>query len=80
MSVYTTNLCLLLLSRTINIVFAFGTQIFIIYCVVCSSTNIHPEVRQAVISSFPHHGHSGIVEAARDLFMQIEVSSRDDGN
>ncbi|KAM1158445.1 hypothetical protein ACFXTH_031815 [Malus domestica] len=45
-----------------------------------NSTNIHPEVRQAVISSFPHHGHSGIVEATRDLFMQIEGSPRDDGS
>ncbi|ONI29108.1 hypothetical protein PRUPE_1G181900 [Prunus persica] len=43
-----------------------------------NSPNIHAEVRQSVISSFPHHGHSGIVEAARDLFMQIEVSPRDD--
>ncbi|BBG93528.1 lipase class 3 family protein, partial [Prunus dulcis] len=43
-----------------------------------NSPNIDAEVRQSVISSFPHHGHSGIVEAARDLFMQIEVSPRDD--
>jgi len=25
-----------------------------------------------VASSFPHYGHSGIVETARELFMQIE--------
>lgn len=37
-----------------------------------NSDNIRPDVRQKVISSTPHYGHSGIVEAARDLFTQIE--------
>ncbi|WJZ87987.1 hypothetical protein VitviT2T_007327 [Vitis vinifera] len=37
-----------------------------------NSNQIHPNVRQSVISSFPHYGHSGIVEAARDLFNQVE--------
>lgn len=27
----------------------------------------------------PHYGHSGIVEAARNLFMQIEGNIGDDG-
>lgn len=34
--------------------------------------NIQADIRQTVLASFPHYGHSGIVEAARDLFMQIE--------
>ncbi|XP_047317202.1 diacylglycerol lipase-beta [Impatiens glandulifera] len=33
---------------------------------------IPEDIRQRVISSMPHYGHSGIVEAARDLFMQVE--------
>ncbi|XP_028759554.1 uncharacterized protein LOC114741716 isoform X2 [Neltuma alba] len=32
----------------------------------------HSDVRKSVTSSFPHYGHSGIVEAAREIFMQIE--------
>ena len=44
-----------------------------------SSNHIHQDVRQKVISSLPHYGHSGIVEAARDLFMQIEGNLGDDG-
>ncbi|RVW92358.1 hypothetical protein CK203_032432 [Vitis vinifera] len=45
-----------------------GFFVFLVY----SSNQIHPNVRQSVISSFPHYGHSGIVEAARDLFNQVE--------
>ncbi|KAI8537711.1 hypothetical protein RHMOL_Rhmol09G0045900 [Rhododendron molle] len=41
--------------------------------------HIHPDVRQRVISSMPHYGHSGIVEAARNLFMQIDGNTGDDG-
>ncbi|XP_020533140.1 diacylglycerol lipase-beta isoform X2 [Jatropha curcas] len=37
-----------------------------------SSSHIHPNVKQNVELSFPHYGHYGIVEAARDLYMQIE--------
>ncbi|KAK2991197.1 hypothetical protein RJ640_027169, partial [Escallonia rubra] len=37
-----------------------------------SGNHIQPSVRQTVVSSLPHHAHSGIVEAARDLFMQID--------
>ncbi|KAK4266539.1 hypothetical protein QN277_027439 [Acacia crassicarpa] len=36
---------------------------------------IHSDVRKSVTSSFPHYGHSGIVEAAREIFMQIEGNS-----
>ena len=44
---------------------------------LCSSSYIHPSVKQCVESSFPHYGHSGIVEAARDLYTQIEGYSKD---
>ncbi|GMJ01731.1 hypothetical protein like AT1G05790 [Hibiscus trionum] len=37
-----------------------------------NSSCIHPSVKQRVESSFPHFGHSGIVETARDLYAQIE--------
>ncbi|KAG6748652.1 hypothetical protein POTOM_048581 [Populus tomentosa] len=36
------------------------------------SSHICPDVKRSVESSFPHYGHSGIVEAARDLYMQLE--------
>ncbi|PIA29866.1 hypothetical protein AQUCO_05800146v1 [Aquilegia coerulea] len=38
---------------------------------------IHPDVKQRVMSSFPHYGHSGIVETARELFMQVDGQSGD---
>ncbi|KAL1110889.1 hypothetical protein V6Z11_D02G018000 [Gossypium hirsutum] len=37
-----------------------------------NSSFIHPSVKKRVKSSFPHFGHSGIVETARDLYTQIE--------
>lgn len=37
-----------------------------------NNSNVHPDVKCSVDSFFPHYGHSGIVEAARDLFMQID--------
>lgn len=37
-----------------------------------NSEHVRPSVRQRVISSFPHYGHAGIVESARELFMQID--------
>ncbi|XP_034903371.1 uncharacterized protein [Populus alba] len=37
-----------------------------------NSSHICPDVKRNVESSFPHYGHSGIVEAARDLYMQLE--------
>jgi len=43
-----------------------------ILCPVCSSNYLHYDIKKHVVSSFPHYGHSGIVEAARELFMQIE--------
>ncbi|CAA6663976.1 unnamed protein product [Spirodela intermedia] len=36
------------------------------------SDHLPSEVRQGVLSSFPHYGHSGIVESARELFIQID--------
>ncbi|XP_059632852.1 uncharacterized protein LOC132275397 [Cornus florida] len=35
----------------------------------------HPVIRQSVVSTSQHYGHSGVIEAARDLFMQIEGSN-----
>ncbi|XP_050374330.1 uncharacterized protein LOC126791877 isoform X2 [Argentina anserina] len=37
------------------------------------STLLHRDIKDSLMS-FPHYAHSGIVEAARDLFMQIEGS------
>ncbi|KAK8585485.1 hypothetical protein V6N13_050464 [Hibiscus sabdariffa] len=37
-----------------------------------NSSCIHPSVKHHVESSFPHFGHSGIVETARDLYAQVE--------
>ncbi|KAM7461559.1 hypothetical protein LguiA_029680 [Lonicera macranthoides] len=34
--------------------------------------HIQPSVKKTMLSSLQHYGHSGIVDAARDLFMQIE--------
>ncbi|KAI5599614.1 hypothetical protein POPTR_002G231534v4 [Populus trichocarpa] len=45
-----------------------------------NSSHIQPDVKRRVESSFPHYGHSGIVEAARDLYIQIEGDLADNGN
>ncbi|MBA0612289.1 hypothetical protein Godav_012908 [Gossypium davidsonii] len=45
---------------------------------LCSSSFIHPSVKKRVKSSFPHFGHSGIVETARDLYTQIEGNPGDE--
>ncbi|VAH33594.1 unnamed protein product [Triticum turgidum subsp. durum] len=37
-------------------------------------------MRERVISTFPHYGHGGIVEAARELFMQLNNCTGDNGN
>ncbi|KNA18371.1 hypothetical protein SOVF_071440 [Spinacia oleracea] len=37
-----------------------------------NGTYVDPTMRQTVLSSFPHYGHSGIVEAARELYHNIE--------
>ncbi|XP_016460829.2 uncharacterized protein LOC107784247 isoform X2 [Nicotiana tabacum] len=36
-------------------------------------------IRQRVVSSKPHYAHSGVVEAARDLYMQVDGNSEDGG-
>ncbi|WCJ41481.1 lipase class 3 family protein [Euphorbia peplus] len=38
-------------------------------------SHIDPNVKRNVEASFPHYGHMGVVEAARDLYMQIEGNS-----
>ncbi|XP_008445625.2 uncharacterized protein LOC103488587 isoform X5 [Cucumis melo] len=42
-----------------------------------NSDHIQLSVKQRIISSSPHHAHSGIVEAARELYMQIEGNCKD---
>ena len=42
-----------------------------------SSSHVDSDLKQGIVSSSPHYGHSGIVEAARNLFRQIE--GNDDG-
>ncbi|XP_065028265.1 uncharacterized protein LOC135651774 isoform X2 [Musa acuminata AAA Group] len=37
-----------------------------------NSEHLPSAKRQKVLSSFPHYGHAGIVESARELFMQID--------
>ncbi|RVW63201.1 putative ribonuclease H protein [Vitis vinifera] len=58
----------------VGVALGFSQKVTLVFFVflVYSSNQIHPNVRQSVISSFPHYGHSGIVEAARDLFNQVE--------
>lgn len=41
--------------------------------------HIHSDIHKNVASSFPHYGHSGIVEAARELYMQIEGNPGEHG-
>ena len=42
-----------------------------LYYVFFSSEKTPAATRERVISTFPHYGHGGIVEAARELFMQL---------
>lgn len=37
-----------------------------------NSNQLSPQVKEAVLSSFPHHGHAGIVESARELYAKLE--------
>lgn len=37
-----------------------------------NSDCVDPDVKRRVCSSFPHYGHSGIVETARELFLQVD--------
>ncbi|XP_024027107.1 sn1-specific diacylglycerol lipase beta isoform X1 [Morus notabilis] len=43
-----------------------------------NSNHVDPDLKQSVLSTFPHYGHSGIVAAARNLFTQIEGNAEDD--
>ncbi|KAL9242500.1 hypothetical protein vseg_016492 [Gypsophila vaccaria] len=40
-----------------------------------NGSSIDATARERILSSFPHYGHSGIVEAARELYDQIEGSN-----
>ncbi|XP_068504075.1 uncharacterized protein [Phaseolus vulgaris] len=51
---------------SLRVASTLSASFFLLRC--CSCNYIHYDVT----SSFPHLGHSGIVEAARELFMQIE--------
>ncbi|XP_060179453.1 uncharacterized protein LOC132609483 isoform X1 [Lycium barbarum] len=44
-----------------------------------NGNHFDPCIRQRVVSSTPHHAHSGVVEAARDLYMQVDGNSGDGG-
>uniref|UniRef100_A0A803NA71 Fungal lipase-like domain-containing protein n=1 Tax=Chenopodium quinoa TaxID=63459 RepID=A0A803NA71_CHEQI len=44
----------------------------VIYRLERGGLYIDSTMRQTVLSSFPHHGYSGIVEAARELYHHIE--------
>ncbi|THU53369.1 hypothetical protein C4D60_Mb10t13680 [Musa balbisiana] len=44
-----------------------------------NSEHLPSTKRQKVLSSFPHYGHAGIVESARELFMQIDGEHGDKG-
>ncbi|XP_020090740.1 uncharacterized protein LOC109711847 isoform X1 [Ananas comosus] len=44
-----------------------------------NSDQLPRHVRDSVLSSFPHYGHSGIVESARELFMKIDGQPGDKG-
>uniref|UniRef100_A0A0A9B510 Fungal lipase-type domain-containing protein n=1 Tax=Arundo donax TaxID=35708 RepID=A0A0A9B510_ARUDO len=37
-----------------------------------NSDQLPPQVKNAVLSSFPHYGHAGIVESARELYTKLE--------
>ncbi|XP_042456804.1 uncharacterized protein LOC122041243 isoform X3 [Zingiber officinale] len=40
-----------------------------------NSEHLPSDVRQKVLSSFPHYGHAGIIESARELFIQLDGQS-----
>uniref|UniRef100_A0A0D6QZ81 Uncharacterized protein n=1 Tax=Araucaria cunninghamii TaxID=56994 RepID=A0A0D6QZ81_ARACU len=44
-----------------------------------NSNALDENVKQRVASSFPHFGHSGIVEAARELCVQLDGNTEDGG-
>ncbi|KAL6840346.1 hypothetical protein ACP4OV_030156 [Aristida adscensionis] len=37
-----------------------------------NSDQLSPQVKNTVLSSFPHYGHAGIVESARELYTKLE--------
>ncbi|TVU15468.1 hypothetical protein EJB05_38990, partial [Eragrostis curvula] len=41
-----------------------------------NSEQLPAATRERVVSTFPHYGHGGIVEAARELFMQLNDCTR----
>ncbi|CAM8983592.1 unnamed protein product [Rhodiola kirilowii] len=47
---------------------------------IINNDHIHPDVRHRLLSSSPHYGHSGIVEAARDLFSQVDGNTGEPGS
>ena len=59
--------CSFICSNTI-----FWSLMSIFYVLVYSCNYIHSNIKKNLTSSFPRYGHSGMVEAARELFMQIE--------
>ncbi|MCE3049450.1 hypothetical protein HAX54_044833 [Datura stramonium] len=44
-----------------------------------NGNHFDPCIRQRVVSSTPHYAHSGVVEAARDLYMQVDGNCGDGG-
>uniref|UniRef100_A0A8R7PY68 Fungal lipase-like domain-containing protein n=1 Tax=Triticum urartu TaxID=4572 RepID=A0A8R7PY68_TRIUA len=40
-----------------------------------NSDQLPPEVKETVLSSFPHYGHAGIIESARELYTKLEGQS-----
>ncbi|KAF7038982.1 hypothetical protein CFC21_049069 [Triticum aestivum] len=40
-----------------------------------NSDQLPPQVKEAVLSSFPHYGHAGIIESARELYTKLEGQS-----
>lgn len=61
------------------ILHALSSQLKLNLFTLCSSEHLPSAKRQKVLSSFPHYGHAGIVESARELFMQIDGEHGDKG-
>ncbi|XBI67149.1 hypothetical protein VPH35_046558 [Triticum aestivum] len=40
-----------------------------------NSDQLPPQVKETVLSSFPHYGHAGIIESARELYTKLEGQS-----
>jgi hypothetical protein len=50
----------------------YSSSTLLIFLLHCSSDQLPPQVKQSVLSSFPHYGHAGIVESARELYTKLE--------